>query len=78
VLKLIGTLQQLTVRPFSLFRVKCAGPFGAVVLLDFSRITANKFMFLREPSRNAKLMEPGLAPLVLLPNPSASYEISLA
>jgi hypothetical protein len=69
---------QLTVRPFSGLSIKRTCSFGTVVLLDLSRIATDKLMLFRKSSCDAQLMKPGFTPLVLFPNPSASYKVSLA
>jgi hypothetical protein len=68
----------LTVWAFGRLRVKRASCLYTVALFDLSDIATDELMFLRKTSRNTKLVEPSLTPLVLLADPSALNEIPFA
>lgn len=68
----------LTIWSLSYLRVKGASSLNTVFFLNLYRVSADKLMFFSKTGCNAKLVEPGFAPLMLFSDPTTFHKISFA
>jgi hypothetical protein len=69
---------KLTIRTHGLLGIKRACRIVTIASFDLFNVTTDQFMWLRKAGGHTKLMKPFFTPLVLFPDPSGLYEVSLA